>query len=159
MDTDAARSNLSVPKMVVPAHNLARWIHATMDVTDGLMRWESRRTLLGIVPIGWRRVEIPAADVDSLRVRRTVRPTNLLLGLAMMVFPILAGWGWWLLLTLPAGTWVVLVSLGPRMEAETHGGRTHHVDVCFGHQIDAELYMSAVEDIGAEARSRPGDPM
>ena len=37
------------------------------------------------------------------------------------------------------------------MEAITQNGRIYHADVCFGHQIDADLYMAAVEDIALTA--------
>lgn len=135
--------------MVVPAHNLARWIHARLDVAEGVMRWETQRTFLGIVPLGRRRVEVPATEVSQIRLGRRLRPSSLLIGLAIMVIPFLLGWGWWAVSSLPMGLWVVVVSMGPRMEAKTITGRTHRVDVCFGHQIDAELYIAAVEDIAS----------
>jgi hypothetical protein len=140
--------------MVVPAHGLARWVHAKLEIVDGVLRWGTPVTLLGIVPLGRRHIEVPAAEVSDIRVRRTVRPVTSLIGLTTMVLPLLVGWAWWvLLITVPLGLWIVLVSLGPRMEAVTVTGEVHHVSVCFAHQIDADLYMAAVEDIAAETGS------
>lgn len=140
--------------MVVPAHGLARWVHARLGMADGVLRWEIPVTLLGIVPLGRRRVDVPAAEVTDIGVRRTARPISLLIGLTAMVLPLLAGWAWWLtLITAPLGLWIVLVSLGPRLRVVTTTGEDHKVSVCFAHQIDADLYIAAVEDIAFETGS------
>lgn len=133
--------------MVVPAHSLARWIHSTLEVREGVMRWEIPRTILGIVPLGRRIIEVPADSVASIGVGRAVRPISAVVGAAIMVVPFLFGWGWWAALTVPLGLWIVLVALGPQMAAVTRTGPTHRANVCFAHQIDADLYMAAVEDI------------
>lgn len=140
---------LSVPPMVIPAHNLARWIHARLAIADGNLRWETTRTLLGIVPVGRRTIEVPASAVEWIHIGRSFRPLNFTVGVAAMITPLLIGHGWWALLTVPVGLWITLVSLGPRMVAKIETGETCRVDVCFGHQIDADLYIAAVRDIGA----------
>ena len=111
------------------------------------MRWEVPRTILGIVPVGNRVIEVPATDIVGIGVGRAVRPVGTAVGLATLVVPFLWSWGWWAALMVPIGLWVIAVALGPRMEVVTRTGHTHHANVCFGHQIDADLYMAAVEDI------------
>jgi hypothetical protein len=140
---------LDVPPMTVPAHNLARWIHSKLEVRNGMMRWEVPRTIVGLVPVGKRLIEVPAADISHIRMGRAVRPLGLTAGILAILLPLWLGWGWWAVLTIPLGLWTILVALGPRMEATTHTGRAYRADVCFGHAIDADLYMAAVEDIAS----------
>lgn len=140
---------LEVPPMIVPAHNLARWIHSKLEVRNGTMRWEVPRTIVGLLPVGKRLIEVPAADISQIRVGRVARPLGLATGIAGIVLPLWLGWGWWAILTIPLGLWIILVALGPRMVATTHAGHTYHADVCFGHAIDADLYIAAVEDIAS----------
>ena len=49
------------------------------------------------------------------------------------------------------GLWVVLVALGPQLKLATRSGATQHAPVCFGHQLDAELYIAVVEDLTADS--------
>ena len=145
--------NLSVPPIVVPTHGLARWVRNELGVTDGVMRWRLTQTLVGVVPLRTRQVAVPAADVAEIGVGRAVRPLGLAVGLATIVLPLVLGWGWWALLTFPLGVWICLVALGPQMGAVTSRGHHYRVDVCFAHQIDADLYMDAVRDIAAKSRA------
>jgi hypothetical protein len=55
------------------------------------------------------------------------------------------------------GIWVTLVSLGPHLEVGTLSGKRHRVGVCFGHQIDAELYAAAVNGLVEEAHGSAAD--
>lgn len=142
-------ANLDAPPILVPAHNLARWVHAKLAVRNGVMRWEVPRTILGIIPVGKRVMEVPTSEVLGIRVGRTVRPMGAGAGIALIVLPFLFEWGWWAALTVPIGVWAFLVATGPRIEAKTSRGRTIRANVCFGHKLDADLYIAAVEDIAA----------
>lgn len=111
------------------------------------MRWEVPRTLLGVVPVGVRRVSVPVTEVQSIDLGRTVRPLHLTIGLGLVAVPAILGL-WLLLLPLGLlGLWVALVSMGPAMVALTRNGERHRADVCFGHQLDADLYMEVVRDL------------
>ncbi len=152
---DDADANLSVSPMVIPAHNLARWVRTEMAIANGVMEWQVPRTILGVLPFRRDRIAASTADVEGIAVTRAVRrPVSLTIGLATIVAPFILGWGWWGLLTVPFGLWISLVSLGPRMVATTFDGSRLPADVCFGHQIDADLYIAAVHDIGAEIRAQ-----
>ena len=89
--------------MVVPAHNLARWIHSKLEVRNGTMRWEVPRTIVGLVPVGKRLIEVPTAEISNIGVGRVVRPVGLAAGIGAIVVPFLLGWGWWAVLTIPLG--------------------------------------------------------
>ncbi len=133
-------------------HGLTRYLRAEVEVTDGVMAWQMPRTLLGVLPIGARRVAVPIAEVESIAVSRTVRPLRLAVGLAGVILP----WfflPWWAALPLLVlGLWVALVALGPQIEAVTTSGAKYRAEVCFGHQFDAELYMDVVRQLSREAR-------
>ena len=144
----------SVPPMIVPAHNLARWVRTELSVANASMVWDMPRTILGIVPLWRRRVVVPAADVDRLQLGRAIRVPSLLVGAALVTLPLVLGWGWWALATVPIGIWIGLVALGPRLVAVSSSGAKYRANVCFGHQFDAELYVAAVEDIARDARDR-----
>jgi hypothetical protein len=76
----------------------------------------------------------------------------LLVGLGFVVLPwFLVPW-WAALPLLILGLWVTLVALGPQLALRTHSGAQHRAAVCFGHQLDAELYIAAVEDLAATSR-------
>ena len=137
----------SVPPMIMPAHGLVRYCRTKVEVDDGVVRWDMPRTLLGVLPLGSRSVAVAVDDVASIRIDRVVRWFDLTMGLALMIAPwfFLPWWASSLLLIL--GTWVALVSLGPELEIETRSGTKHGAAVCPGHELDAELYITAVEDL------------
>ena len=143
--------SVQAPPIRVPTHNLTRYSRTTVEVSDNTVRWRVPRTILGLVPAGVRLVAVPIDDVASIRVSRTVRPLRLLVGLAGVVLP----WfflPWWVSLPLLIlGLWVVLVALGPQLILTTKKHERYQAPVCFGHQLDAELYMSVVEDLAAES--------
>ena len=142
----------SVPPMIMPAHGLVRYCRTKVEVDDGVVRWEMPRTLLGVLPVGTRGVAVPVADVSSIRIDRIVRWLDLAIGLSLMIVP----WfffSWWASsMLLIFGLWVVLVSLGPELEIKTRSGEKHGAAVCPGHQLDAELYIAAVEDLAGLPR-------
>ena len=80
---------------------------------------------------------------------RTVRVFPLVVGVSLVVAPwfFLPWWG----AALPAasGLWVILVALGPQLVVATRSGRQHHAAVCFGHQLDADLYMDVVRELAS----------
>jgi hypothetical protein len=140
-----------LPPLVLPQHNLTRYLRVRLEVAGGLLRVAAPRTLLGLVSLGVRRLEIPIADVVVLNVGRRVRPLRLLIGIACIVVPsVLAPW-WVILPMVIAGLWVILVSLGPQLEVVTASGRRHRAGVCFSHQIDGELFAGAVNQLAAQA--------
>lgn len=144
---DGAGPSGQAPPITLPVHGLVRYAHARVEATEAAVRWELPRLLLGVIPFGVRRVVVPVGDVRSVTVGRAVRPFRLLVGVALMVAP----WfflAWWAaLLMLISGLWVALVSLGPQLLLVTRSGTRHRAAVCFGHQIDAELYIAAVYDL------------
>jgi hypothetical protein len=141
-----------VPPITVPTHRLTRYVRVRLEVADGMVRWEVPQTLLGLIQIGVRRVVVPVADVQSLAVHRAVRPVNLLAGVLCILVPIVLGL-WWIVPPMSIlGVWVILVSLGPRLDVITRSGSAEHASVCFSHQLDADLYMTAVTDLAEQAR-------
>lgn len=142
----------TLPPVRLPQHGTTRYLRVEFEVEDGVVRWVTPRTILGIVPIGTRRIEVPIEGVGALRLRRVVHPVRLVVGAAcILVPPALALW--WAAVPLAVfGLWVILVSVGPHLEMVTSAGTKHRAAVCFGHQIDAELYVDAVGGFAAEAR-------
>ncbi len=155
--TGAGASWLS--EMQLPQHNLTRHLRVRLSVADGAMVWVAPRTIMGVVPIGVRRLDIPVDDIAAVRLSdRILRPQRLPVAAALIALPPFF-LPWWLMVPLiPIGLWMLLVSLGPRLEAETRSGRTHRAAVCFGHKIDAEVFIAAVEDIADEAQAARADP-
>jgi hypothetical protein len=135
------------PPITIPVHGLVRYAHTRVEATDGAVRWDVPRTVLGVIPIGVRRIEVPVGDVGSLTVGRAIRPFRLLVGVVLMVAPWFFVPSWAALLMLMFGLWVALVSLGPQLQLVTRSGVHHRAAVCFGHQIDADLYIAAVTDL------------
>jgi hypothetical protein len=146
-----------VPETRIPQHNLARHLRVRLGASDGMLRWQVPRALAGIVPIGTKRISVPIGEIESIGVGRTLRPLRLLIGVAAVVVPPFLA-PWWVSVPLVlCGLWVILVALGPHLQVETHAGRRYRAGVCFSHQIDAELYLGAVEDLVAQQRrSGPG---
>jgi hypothetical protein len=142
---------VQAPPIRVPTHNLTRYLRTTFEVSDNTVRWEVPRTLLGLVRVGLRLVSVPVDDVDSIRVGRAVSPLRLVIGLVGMILP----WfflPWWAALPLLGlGLWITLVALGPQLVLATRKNETYRAPVCFGHQLDAELYIAVVEDLAAES--------
>lgn len=151
---DATPEPRQVPPITAPVHGLTRYLRVRLEVTDGVLRWEVPRTLLGVVPVGVRHISMPVADVQSLQVHPVVRPFNLVVGAVCIVVPLVLGLWWVAAPMLLLGAWVVLVSLGPRLDVVTHSGAKDHASVCLSHQLDAELYMAAVSDLAEQARER-----
>ena len=148
-----------LPPMLVPQHNLARYLRVRLEVLDGILRWLAPRTILGIVPIGTKRFELPVAEVAAMRISRVVRPLHLVLGLACVVVPFVLGWRWFAVIPMVIlGLWLILIGFGPRLEVLTRAGRRHRVAVCFGHALDAELFIAGVDDIARMKRESPETP-
>ncbi len=138
----------SVPRTTLPVHGSTRYIRTYIEVDDGLVRWEVPRTLLGMVPIGSRLIEVPVAEVTAIQMRRVVpHPFRLLLGAALVIAPwFFVHWGLAVPLLL-LGLWTTLIALGPHLQLATSGGEVHRAPVCFRHSLDAELYIAAIEDM------------
>lgn len=140
---------VQAPPIRVPTHNLTRYLRVTVEVMGNIVRWSVPRTILGLIPIGVRLVAVPIGDVASITVGRSVRPLHLLIGFAGVILP----WfflPWWISLPLlVVGLWIVLVALGPQLVLVTNANETHRAAVCFGHELDAELYIAVVEDLAA----------
>ncbi len=147
----------SLPPMILPQHGLTRFLRVRLEVQDGALRWMRPRTLLGIVPLGTLRWAMPLGEVDLLRLRRaTPRPVRLASGLLLLAVPLFV-LPWWVAVPVMLfGAWVLLVSLGPALEVKTTSGKRHRVAVCFGHQIDADLFIEAVSDFTATRRQGRG---
>lgn len=149
IDVDGAndeRANL--PPMTLPQHRLARYLRVRLEVDHGVLQWVRPRTLAGLVPVGTRQMSLPIWEVRSLRLHRaSLRPARLFTGLALVVVPF-AALRWWMALPgAVVGVWVIVVSLGPRLEVVTRTGERHEAAVCVGHQLDAGLFIDAVQDL------------
>lgn len=149
------RRPADLPRLTLPQHGLTRYVHTRVEMVDRVLGIDAPRTLLGIVPMGTRRVEVPLADLVSLEVRgfgRRIRVVRLLVGLSLVIGgPVLTPW--WIAGPLVLlGLWIALVSLGPKLEVVTRAGVTHRVPVCSSHQLDADLFIRAVEDLMSAAR-------
>lgn len=151
-----APGTASLPPMTLPQHGLTRYLRVRLAVADGSLQWALPRALLGIVPLGVRQVRVPLGDVRSARLGMVVRPLRLLAGVACIAVPLILTL-WWL--AVPAallGLWVILVSFGPHLEVVTRTGARHRAGVCFGHRIDAELYLAGVNDLAGLGRATAG---
>ncbi len=138
----------SVPRTTLPVHGTTRYIRTYLEVDDGILIWDVPRTVLGMIPIGSRRIEVPLTEVEALRMKRVVpHPVRLAFGAGLVVAPwFLLPW-WASIPLLILGLWTILIALGPHLELETKSALTHRSPVCFGHSLDAELYIAAVEDM------------
>jgi hypothetical protein len=134
---------------------LTRYLRVRLEVTDGVLLWEVPRALLGVVPIDVRRIAVPVGEIRSVVMSRAVRPLSLLVAAACIAVPLILAL-WWLAAPMVLlGLWLGLVSFGPNLEVETRSGAKHRAGVCFGHQLDAELYVDAVNDLAAPGRVMP----
>lgn len=147
LDTGADMGN-SVPRTTLPAHGTTRYIRTHLAVDDGVLRWEVPRTLLGMIPVGSRLIEVPLDEVDELVLRRVVaHPFRRAIGAALVVLPWLL-LPWWLSVPLVIlGLWTIVITFGPQVELRTKAGVVHRSPVCLSHSLDAELYMALVEDM------------
>ena len=138
----------SVPRITLPVHGTTRYVRTHLAVDEGVLRWEVPRTLLGMVPVASRSIEVPLDQIEDLALRRIVpHPFRLAVGAALVSLPWLF-FAWWLSLPLLLlGLWAILTTLGPHLELHTKTGVVHRSPVCFAHSLDAELYMAAVEDM------------
>jgi hypothetical protein len=150
-------TNRNLPPMTIPQHGLTRYLRVRLEVDDGVLRWEQPRTVLGVVPVGHRRVAVPLEQVTSLRLQRPGRrPIRLAAGLLMMGLPAFFLPWWAAVPVIILGGWVTLVALGPALRADTVAGKHYHTGVCFGHQFDADLFIEAANDMaGNGAGSDP----
>lgn len=138
----------SVPRTTLPVHGSTRYIRTHLEVSDGKLKWEVPRTLLGMIPMGSRKIDVSIEEIDKVEMKRVVpHPIRLALGAAGVIAP----WfflPWWASIPLLIlGLWTVLIALGPHLQLTTKGGTVHRSPVCFDHSFDAELYVAAVEDM------------
>jgi hypothetical protein len=144
-----------LPPMTLPVNNLARYLRTELGAEGGRLQWKVPRAILGIIPAGTRRVEVPVAEIAATRIGRAVRPVSFVAGLAGIAVPFFFLPWWAALPILLAGLWVLMVSLGPRLEVRTRAGARHRANVCFSHQLDADLYLAGVAGLVAEAQQAP----
>lgn len=138
----------SVPRTTLPVHGTTRYIRTHVAVDDGVLKWEVPRTLLGMIPVGSRLIAVPLSNVETVGLRRVVlHPARLVIGAALVVTPWFFLPWWFSVPLLLLGLWTILVALGPHLEVVTKVGKVYRSPICFGHSLDAELYMAAVEDM------------
>jgi len=142
-----------LPEMILPQHNLTRYVRVGLSVTDGVMIWRLRRLVLGVLPFGSRELRLPVARVASMRLQDwTMRPWRWPFAIGLIVAPALLT-PWWVMTPLILiGAWASFVSIGPSLQVTTIDGETRRAAVCFGHRLDAELFIEAVTDIAQAAR-------
>jgi len=110
-DDESAPGRL--PPMTLPVNNLARYLRTELGAEGGRLQWKVPRAILGIIPAGTRRVEVPVAEIAATRIGRAVRPVSFVAGLAGIAVPFFF-FPWWAALPiLLVGLWVLIVSLGP----------------------------------------------
>lgn len=142
-----------LPEMRLPVHGITRYLRVRIEVDDGVVRWAVPRALVGLIPIGVRRVAAPVSTLRSVGVRRVVTTHRLLTGLVVAASPwFFLRWWWSLPITL-VGAAIALTSIGLHLEVNTREGRRLCAPVCEGHRIDAELYADGLRDLIALAAS------
>ena len=121
-------SRLSLPEMLIPQHNLTRYIRVGLSAEDGVMIWRRPRRILGVIPFGSREIRIPVDEIDSMRIQnRTIRWWRLPIPIAIIVTAAtLTPWQLMVPLIL-FGAWTAFVSFGPFLEAETRDGAAQRV--------------------------------
>lgn len=136
-----------LPPITLPVHPLTRYLRVRLEVTEGVLRWEVPRALLGLIPTGTHHIRVPVGDVRSTRVRLALHPLHLLAGGAGIMLPLACGLGWLSAPPVIIGAWAALTSFGLHIEVTTGGGGRHRAGVCYFHRVDAELYAAAVNDL------------
>jgi hypothetical protein len=148
----AGTAALSLPRITVPQSRMTPYLRAWVEVSDGVLRWQVPRALLGVVPIGTRHIEIPLEAVRSVRVLRAPAMLGRFLAALVVAVVLLIAFGWIAVPFVLVGVWLVLVSNRPHLEVETFDGRRQRAAFCLDAQIDAELYAISVNELADEAR-------
>lgn len=145
MDTNSHRVQL--PPTVLPLNTITPYLRARLEVADDCLRWESPRTVLGIIPIGSRRVEIPLGAIKSVGARYGVYPVRLLLGAGLLAVPFLVTTWWAAAGTLAAAGALLLLAPAARLDVVTADGRAHRLGICIRHRLDVDLIAAALDDL------------
>lgn len=151
----AARTERSLPRITVAQSRMTPYLRAWVEVTGDVLRWQVPRTLLGVLPIGTRHIDIPIASVRSVRVLRAPLMLGRLIVDVLASIALIVAFGWIAVPVVIIGTWLVLVSNRPHLEVEALDGTRHRAAFCLDAQLDAELYAMSVNDLAEEARRGP----
>ncbi|HEX6887787.1 MAG TPA: hypothetical protein VF143_06745 [Candidatus Nanopelagicales bacterium] len=148
--------SVQLPPTVLPLNRATPRYRARLEATDGVLRWETPRTLLGLLRVGTRRVALPLADITDVRSRLGVHPARLAVGLALLA-AILTGPPAWAIpvLAAPAG---LLLMMAPDAElvVRTTDGRTRRLAICVLHRMDVGLVAAALADLTGSPRDAAG---
>jgi hypothetical protein len=152
-EQESSEETIQAPPITIPTHQLTRYLRVRVSVVDHQLQWDVPKTLLGVMPMGARQVMIPVGEVQSIDMGRTVRAVPLIVGIALIAAPwVLLPW-WFALPVAIVGLWVAIVALGPQLVVTTRSGKRPSAAVCFGHQLDADLYMDVVKELSAARQS------
>lgn len=141
-----------LPSVTLPTNNLTRYMRIRMGVDDGVLNGEVPRTLLGILPLGTRRITAPIEEVRGVSIARSLDPLGGGAAAALILLPWFVLPWWAATLLLIVGLWVLAVAWGPKLSIVTTGGKRHTARICFGHELDGELFAEALNRTAAEAR-------
>lgn len=152
-----AGAKSSLPRITVPQSRMTPYLRAWVEVSDGVLRWQVPRTLLAVVPIGTRPVEIPLESVRVVRVLRAPAMLGRFVAAILLAIALIVAFGWIAVPIDLVGVWLVLVSNRPHLEVEALDGRRHRAAFCLDARIDAELYAISVNELALAARqAKPG---
>jgi hypothetical protein len=149
-------NSVQLPPTVLPLNRATPWYRARIEATDGVLRWETPRTLLGLLRAGTRRVALPLADITAVRARLGVHPARLAVGLALLG-AILTGPSAWAVPVLAALAGLqLMMAPDAQLVVRTIDGRTRRLAICILHRMDVELVAAALADLTGSAREAAG---
>lgn len=145
MGTDEHR--VQVPPTTLPMNTITPYLRARLEVVDDTLRWQTPRTVLGLVPIGAERVALPLQTITGVQARYTVHPVRLLLGLGLLVVPVAVPVVWVGLPALAVAVVLLLLAPAAQLRVVSANGRRDDLGVCIRHKLDVDLIAAALTDL------------
>jgi hypothetical protein len=141
------------PPVTIPTNSVTPYLRTRIELTDVALRATGPRTLLGIVPVGRRELEVALADLLDVRVTMTLRWERLLLAVALLAGAVLAS-GVLRLLPLALALWLLPLSYVAALRIESRQAR-HDVPICLFYRFDVGLVAIAARLAAREQRELP----
>lgn len=133
-------------EVVLPSNIFTPWLRLRSRVDDTAVQIEDRHTMLGLLPLGVRRVRVPLGELRSMRVVTVVRAERLAAILGLLALVIVARLPVWAdVLGLFLAAWLAPLTLIKELRIEDRSARRWSIPVCWFYTFDASLIAMDVQ--------------
>lgn len=136
-------ARLLAPTVTVLTNSLTPWLRSRFTLRSDGLHADVPRAVLGILPVGRRRVRVPLERISGVEVAMALRLERALACLALLTVALVGATGPIRLVLLALTLWLVPLSYVAVLQVDVRGARRQRFPVCVFARLDVRLVAAA----------------